>query len=117
MDITSQTRITEKTLNSLFPVDIAGAVESGDGARLLSVPRSSIHWVRVGQWPTVIAGDVGGGVWTIFLSSIVSVLSTSLRETVMPHDIFNKNSSVVSCRDRPRSEGSHEMVHQPLEEK
>ena len=30
----------------------------------------------------------------------------------MPHDIFNKNSSVISCRDRPRSEGSHEIVHE-----
>ena len=28
----------------------------------------------------------------------------------MPHNIFSKNSSVISCRDRPRSEGSHEIV-------
>ena len=29
----------------------------------------------------------------------------------MPRDIFNKNSSILSCRDRPRFEGSHEFVH------
>ena len=59
-----------------------------------------------------------------FLSFIVSVLSTSLRATAIPHAIFspplsgrrlclfaNKNSSVIFCRDRPRFEGSHEIVH------
>ena len=29
----------------------------------------------------------------------------------VPHDIFNKTSLVIFCRDRSRSEGSHEIVH------
>ena len=45
MAITSQLEIEKKN-----PVNIeTGAVGSGDGARLLSVPKSSIHWVRVEQ--------------------------------------------------------------------
>ena len=38
-------------------------------------------------------------------------LSTLLRETTMPHDTVSKNSSVIFCRDRPRFEGSREIVH------
>ena len=50
MAITNQLEIAKKTLKSLFPVNIeTGAVGSGEGAWLLSVPRSSVHWVRVGQ--------------------------------------------------------------------
>ena len=62
MAITSQLEIAKKTLKSLFPVNIeTGTVGSGKSAWLLSVPRSSVHWVRVGQGPAVLAVDVGGG--------------------------------------------------------
>ena len=62
MAITSQLEIAKKTLKSLFPVNReAAAVGSGEGAWLLSVSRSSVHWVRVGQGPAVLAVDVGGG--------------------------------------------------------
>ena len=29
-------------------------------------------WIRVGQGPTALAVGAGGGVWTFFLSSIIS---------------------------------------------
>ena len=52
----------------------------------------------------------GRGLFGLFiLSSIVSVLSTCLRETAMSHDIFNKSSSVIFCRPRPRSEDSTKL--------
>ena len=64
---------SEKTLKSLCSVNLeTRTVGSGDGAWLLSVPRSSIHRLR-GQEPAVLAlgagggggGGVGGeGVWT-----------------------------------------------------
>ena len=58
-------------MQSLFPVDVeTGAVGSGDCARLLSVPRNSVHWVRVGQGSAVLAVGVGGVVWTIFFSPL-----------------------------------------------
>ena len=54
-------------MQSLFQVDVeTGAVDSGDCARLLSVPRNPVHWVRAGQGPAVLAVGVGGVVWTIF---------------------------------------------------
>ena len=46
-------------------------VGSGDGALLLSLPRSSILWVRAGQWPAVFAVGVGGDC----LDSLFSPLS------------------------------------------
>ena len=59
MDITSLLYIAKKIFKSLFPVNKdTGAVGSGDGALLLSVPRSFIPWVRVGQGPALLA--VGG---------------------------------------------------------
>ena len=59
MDITSQLENSEKTLKSLFPVNIeTGAVGLGDGAWLLLVPRSSIHGERVGQGTAVLAAGV-----------------------------------------------------------
>ena len=86
MAITSQLEIAKKTLKSLFPVNIeTGAVGSGEGAWLLSVPRSSVHWVRVGQGPAVLAVDVGGVVCTIFLSSIV-LMSPSLSKKQLDKD-------------------------------
>ena len=41
-------------------------------------------WITVGQGPTALAVDAGGGIWTILLSSILSLLfalSPSLWET------------------------------------
>ena len=38
-------------------------------------------WIIVWQGPTALAVGAGWGVWTFFLSSIISVLSSSLRET------------------------------------
>ena len=74
MAITSQLEIAKKPL---FPVNIeTGAVGSGDGAWLLQVPRSSIHKLRVGQEPAVLALGVG---WGCLDNVIVSVLSTSGR--------------------------------------
>ena len=73
MAITSQLEITKKktkkknkkkTLKSLFPKE-TGAVGSGDGALLISVPRSSIHRLRVGQAAAVLAVGVEGFVCTI----------------------------------------------------
>ena len=31
-------------------------------------------WITVGQGPTALAEGVGGGVWTILLSSVLSLL-------------------------------------------
>ena len=57
----------KKKLKSLFPFNIeTGAVGSVDGARYLSVPRNSIHWVRVMQGPAVLAIGVGEGCSDIF---------------------------------------------------
>ena len=53
-------------------------VGSDDGAWLLSVPKSSIHKLRVGHGLAVLAVGVGGGCLDNF---IVSVLPTSLQET------------------------------------
>ena len=61
MAITNQLEIAKKALKSLYPVNIeTGAVGLGEGTWLLSVPRSSVHLVRVGQGPAVLAVDVGG---------------------------------------------------------
>ena len=52
---------SEKTLKSLCSVNLeTRTVGSGDGAWLLSVPRSSIHRLR-GQEPAVLALGAGGG--------------------------------------------------------
>ena len=49
MAITNQLEIGEKTLKSLYPVNIeTGAVGLGEGTWLLSVHRSYVHWVRAG---------------------------------------------------------------------
>ena len=82
MAITSQLAIAKKTLKSLFPVNIeTGAVRSGESAWLLSVPRSSVHWVRVGQGPAVLAVDVGGGCLHNFDLLYRFDVSISLQET------------------------------------
>ena len=61
MAITSQLKIAKNKQTPLFPVNKeTGAVGSGGGAWLLSVPTSSIHWVRVGQGPAVLAVGEGG---------------------------------------------------------
>ena len=41
----------------------------------LPVPGRPTIWIVVGQGPTLLAvgGGVGGGVWTFFLSSIISL--------------------------------------------
>ena len=65
-------------MKSLFPVNMeTGAVGSGDGAWLLQVPRSSIHKLRVGQEPALLALCTGGGCLD---SVMVSVLSTFGRQ-------------------------------------
>ena len=69
-------------MKSLFPVNMeTGAVGSGEGASLLSVPRSSVHWVRVGQGPAVLAVDVGGCSLHIFSLLYRFDVSISLQET------------------------------------
>ena len=47
----------------------------------LSVPGRPTIWMIVGQGPIELLEGVGGDVWTLLLSSIVSLLSTSLWET------------------------------------
>ena len=83
MAITSQLEIArKKTLKSLFPVNIeTGAVGSGEGAWLLSVPRSSVHWVRVGQGLAVLAVDVEGSLFAQFSLLYRFDVSISLQET------------------------------------
>ena len=39
----------------------------------LTVPGVLLIWVRVGQGPTALAVDVGGGCLDFFLSSIISL--------------------------------------------
>ena len=73
---------SEKTLKSLFPVNIeTRAVGSREGAWLLSVPRSSVHWVGVGQGPAVLAVDVGGCCLHNFSLLYRFDVSISLQET------------------------------------
>ena len=38
------------------------------------VPGRPTVWIIVGQGPTALAGGACGGVWTLFLSSIISLL-------------------------------------------
>ena len=69
-------------LKSLFPVNTeTGAVGSGEGAWLLSVPRSSVHWIRVGQGPVMLAVDVGGGCLHNFSLLCRFDVPISIRET------------------------------------
>ena len=37
------------------------------------VPGVLLIWIRVGQGPTALAVDAGGGGWTFFVSSIISL--------------------------------------------
>ena len=46
----------------------------------LPVPGRPIIRITVGQGPTALAVGVGGGVWTFFLSSILSLLFLPLFE-------------------------------------
>ena len=41
----------------------------------LPVPGRPTIWISVGQGPTALAVGVGGVVWTLLLSSILSLLS------------------------------------------
>ena len=84
MAITNQLEIAKKktTLKSLYPVNIeTGAVGLGEGSWLLSVPKSSVHWVRVGQGPAVLAVDVGGCCLHNFSLLYRFDVSISLQET------------------------------------
>ena len=40
----------------------------------LPVPGRLTIWITVGQGPTALAEDAGGGVWTFLLSSVLSLL-------------------------------------------
>ena len=40
----------------------------------LPVPGRPKIWITVGQWPTALAVDAGGVVWTFLLSSILSLI-------------------------------------------
>ena len=83
MAITNQLEIVKKKpLKSLYPVNIeTGAVGLGEDTWLLSVPRSSVHWVRVGQGPDVLAVDVGGCCLRNFSLLYRFDVSISLQET------------------------------------
>ena len=49
----------------------------GDGAWLLSVPRSFIHRLRVGQGPAVLAVGVGVSCLDYFIFSVLSTFFLS----------------------------------------
>ena len=66
-----------------------GAVGSGEGAWLLSVPRSSVHWVRVGQRSAVLAVNMGGCCLHIFsllcrYDVSISLQNSSIKTEIMP---------------------------------
>ena len=71
MAITNQLEIVKKkTLKSLYPVNIeTGAVGLGEDTWLLSVPRSSVHWVRAR------AGCACSRCWRVLFAQFFSPLS------------------------------------------
>ena len=82
----------------LFPVNIqTGAIGSGDGAWILSVPRSSKHKVGVGQGPAVLAVLWNGVVWIIFLYRLCSLqLSSgdgSIKTEILPQRTVNPKTT------------------------
>ena len=71
-----------------------------DTARLLSVPRSSIHRLRVGQEPAVLALGVGGVVWTIL----------SFPFSPPPEDGSIKTEILPQRTGKPKTTNQHSTV-------